>query len=795
MRVRNSVMTVVMVAGTLVAGVPGPAAAAVPAGVAFVRSTLDTGGQAYGIEIADVTGEGRADLIVTHHATLSDPALAYKVLVYPQGAGGGLQAPVVYTPSVSVPGADTWLFPAVGDLDGDGDTDLLVGHQEGFDLFYQDAGVFTAPLAFATVAPVHEIEVADLNADGLDDIVYSMTGAVSGYRYRGRFQDALDNTIGAVVTIGDAAAETFAVGDVTGDAKPDVVPEGDASGTVFVHDAGDETFTAAFDTRITDAVSLAVADVNDDTRNDLVLLESSGLSVLPGQPDGSLADATSVGGPFTQASALEVADLNADAALDVVVFGSDGTHAFVQDDAGMLAGLTCAFASVLESPAGGNETVAIGDLNGDARPDAAGADEGIRVRLLRQQVAGSLVATVDLTPPSTPVEFGDDIDLAGQVETPGGVCGASGEVQIERTLPGGVPEIIATTALSPVGEGGASASFAFADPAPAVGDVSYRVLWGGDTFHAAAASDPATVEVLKRSSSLSLQASDTSIISGHSSTLTAFLTGGDRPATVSFFKIVDGVRKPVGTAPVDGGDEATLVVSPTIRTVYIATYTATETARGATSNKVTVDVSKRESSLSLFAPAKISFGRAATLSADLSGGGSGVRRISFYAVIGTTQKLLGRVTADTKGRADFIVKPRKNASYVATYAGNAVWSPATSPTRTVKVSVLTTGSMVHFGHKQNGIAFYVCCTAYFAFEVAPNHAGDRVLVESQYLAGHTWKSFDGSMRYFRLRANSTQEIFTTIAGGEPYRFRIRACMDAHADHEGDCSNWVGFRFE
>ncbi len=791
MRIRNSVMTVVMVAGALMAAVPGPAAAVVPAGVAFVRSTLDTGGHGYGIEIADVTGEGRADLIVTHHATLADAALAYKVLVYRQGAGGGLQAPVVYTPSVSLPGADSWLFPAVGDLDGDGDTDLIVGHEDGFDLFYQDAGVFGAPLAFATGAPVHEIEVADLNSDGLDDIVYSMTGPVSGYRYRGRFQDAVDHTIGGGVTIGDAAAETFAVGDVTGDAKPDVVPEGEGSGTVFVRDAGDETFTATIDTRIADAVSLAVADVNGDTRNDLVLLEPSGLSVLPGQPDGSLADATSVGGPFTQASALEVADLNADAALDVMVFGSEGTHAFVQDDAGVLAGLSCAFATVLVSPAGGNETVAIGDFNGDARPDAAGADEGTRVRLLRQQVAGSLVATVDLTAPASPVELGDDVDLTGQVETPGGVCGASAEVQIERTLPGGAPEIIASTALTPVGESGASATFAFTDPAPAVGDVSYRVLWAGDTFHAAASSGTATVEVLE----LSLGASDTSIIAGQSATLTATLTGGDRPATVSFFKVVDGVRKPVGSAPVDGGDEATLVVSPTVRTVYIATYTSTETARGATSNKVTVTVSKRESSLSLSAPTKISFGRTATLSADLSGGGSGTRKISFYTVIGTTQKLLGRVTADAKGRADFVVKPRKNARYVAIYAGNVVWSAATSPTRTMKVSVLTTGSMVHFGHKQNGIAFYVCCTAYFAIEVAPNHAGDRVLVESQYLAGHTWKSFDGSSRHFRLRANSTQEIFTTIADGEPYRFRIRACMDAHADHEGDCSRWVGFRFE
>jgi hypothetical protein len=48
---------------------------------------------------------------------------------------------------------------------------------------------------------------------------------------------------------------------------------------------------------------------------------------------------------------------------------------------------------------------------------------------------------------------------------------------------------------------------------------------------------------------------------------------------------------------------------------------------------------------------------------------------------------------------------------------------------------------------------------------------------------------------FKLRPNSTQEIFTDISGGEGYLFRIRACMDDHADHLGDCSNWVRFRFE
>jgi hypothetical protein len=516
---------------------------------------------------------------------------------------------------------------------------------------------------------------------------------------------------------------------------------------------------------------------------------------MAGGVGGTLADPVAVGGSFADAVALEIADANGDAAADAIVFGPDGTHTFLRDDAGSLAGLTCDARSVITTPTGGAETVAVGDLTGDGGADVAGAQRSPVVRLLTQQLAGADVAASVATAATGPTVLGQTVDVTGTLTTPAGRCGAPGQVQLERTLPSGSPQIVATGDLTATSTDGTSASFEFEDVPTEVGSVEYRVLWAGDTVHAAAASDPVSVTVTKRSSSLTLHASDTDILAGASVTLTATLTGGDRPASISFFKVVNGARTPVGTGPVNGSDVASVDVAPLVSTTYVATYAATPTAKGATSGTVTVKVAKKASSLSLSAPTAITFGHAATLTAKLTGGGNGTRKVAFWVFKDGAPVFLGRVAVNGKGRASFVVKPKRNSTYRATYGGNATWSSATSPKRTVKVHVVTTGKMVHYGHRDNGVAFYVCCRAYYAFKVAPNHAGFKVLVSSQYLDGSRWKSFDGSSKTFKLRADSTQEIFIDIDGGKPYRFRVHACLAKHADHLGDCSAWVGYRFE
>jgi hypothetical protein len=781
-----------VLASLLVTAAPVPAQAVVPTGMPSLRSSLDTGGASYGTLIADVTGDGLADLIVTHHAS-SDPDLDHAILVYAQEAGGSLAAePAVYHLSIGAASDASRLFPAVGDVDGDGDTDLVVGHQSGLNIFRQAGGVFATRSAISTVYAVHQVVVADLNSDGLQDIFYSQARPTGGYRYLRRLQKA-DHSIDGWQDVGYSSAERFVVGDVNGDTFPDVVAVGDTE--IFLHAADSQNFTETIDARIAGAVAGRIGDVDGDTRNDLLLLEPDAVRLMEGKLDGTLDAPVTVADGFDQAAALGFRDVNADGTDDAVVSSPDATRVFLQDEAGTIDALACTYAAVQPSPVGGNETFAVGDLNDDGLAEAVGAQEGSVLRRLDPQGLGNTVAATVDAQAAGPVEVGHDVTVSGSVHTPGGSCGfALGSVDLERTLPGGGPQIVATAPLTGPTADGTSAAFTFTDTPAVAGSVTYRVLFDGDTFHDQASSDPVDVDVTKHPSALALKATDTTIPAGATSTLVATLSGGDRPADVTFSKIVSGVREEIGTAAVGDDDKARLDVSPQVTMTYIATYAATDTAKGATSNKITVEVAKRESKLGLSAPTRVEFGDTARLKARLTGG-TGTRKVSFFVLRDGERVLLGRVAASATGVATFDAKPTKNAKYVATYAGDGIWSSATSPTRTVKVRVVTTGRMVHFGRQKDGYAYYVCCRAYFAFKVAPNHAGFRVLVESEYLDGSVWKAFDGSSRYFKLRPNSTQEIFTDISGGRDFKFRIRACLDTHADHDGDCSGWVKFRFE
>jgi hypothetical protein len=798
------VTTTALVAGVLVATVPAPASAVAPVTSAYERSSLLQDGDAYGLASGDLTGDGRSDLVVTVRDA-ADPAVDYSVLVYARQVDGSLAAdPTIHPISVASPTPASLLIPAIGDLDTDGDLDLAVGHEQGIDIFRQTAGILQAPTtllplgATDPVDPVHEVEVADVTQDGRVDLLYTVERG-DAFRLVRRAQKSDGTFAGYLHLYPDVKGDSFAVGDVTGDARLDVVVEGPGDGRIYVHNPNSSElppnwFTVVTDARIQDPVAVSIDDVTGDSRSDLVFARADGLSVMAANGDGTLADPVAVDGALAGVVAMETADLNGDTFTDAVAFAAAGTHVFLQDDAGNLGATACAFASVVPSPAGGNENVLLADLDADAVPEIFGAQDGPTLRRLDARTPDGSIASAVSTQATALVEVGSDAIVEGWVSLPGGHCGDLGQAHLERTLPGGSPEVIGSVDLTVDPTDVTHATFSFADVTTVIGDTTYRVLFDGDAFHAGSEGDPVIVEVTKRSSSLSLETSASAIVAGASATLRATLTGGDRPATITFSSVLDGVRTAVGAADVDDAGVASLTVSPAVTTTYIATYAATPTARGAKSGTVTIEVAKRLASLTLSAPAWINFGKRATLTADLNAGSTS-KKVSFFRVVDGVKTLLGRVDTGTGGIATFQVAPGRNTKYVATFAGDATWSSATSATRTVRVRVVTTGRMVHFGHKTDGVAYYVCCRAYFAFEVAPNHAGDKVLVESQYLDGSTWKTFDGSSRSFTLQADSTQEIFTDIAGGKGFKFRIRACMATHPDHDGDCSAWVFFRFE
>ncbi len=164
------------------------------------------------LAVADVTGDGIDDVIVTHAGSAAVTTLI----------GGPRGLVVASTNTV----CGTPWGVAVGDFDGDHVRDLVVAcnHDNGFMLLTgSGGGLFTAGPLLAVVPSPATIAVADLNADGLSDVVLVGEGQV-GFRLAtggGAFGPAVTEARGAIVKEAGVA-----LGDIDHDGVPDVIVAG-----------------------------------------------------------------------------------------------------------------------------------------------------------------------------------------------------------------------------------------------------------------------------------------------------------------------------------------------------------------------------------------------------------------------------------------------------------------------------------------------------------------------------------------------------------------------------------------
>ena len=120
---------------------------------------------------------------------------------------------------------------------------------------------------------------------------------------------------------------------------------------------------------------------------------------------------------------------------------------------------------------------------------------------------------------------------------------------------------------------------------------TYRAEFSGDATWTADGTN-AKVTVRKKTSTLSLNVSDPSIVYGKKTDLVATLKGGDGVRKVSFYEVTGTGRKLLGTAAVNAKNKAVFTVAPSKETTYAATYEGSKVWAASTSNtkKVTVQV-------------------------------------------------------------------------------------------------------------------------------------------------------------------------------------------------------------
>ncbi|HET7380630.1 MAG TPA: VCBS repeat-containing protein, partial [Gaiellales bacterium] len=163
-----------------------------------------------------------------------------------------------------------------------------------------------------------------------------------------------------------------AIGDLSGDGKPDLAVANLYTSTISVFlGNGDGSFAAKTDYGVGDYPrSVAIGDLNADGKPDLVVANSglwpaygTTVSVLLGNGGGSFAPKTDFvtgGVPYSVA----IGDLNGDGKPDLVVARGGAVSVLLGNGDG-------SFGPTADFPADDAEFLAIGDLNGDGKLDVA----------------------------------------------------------------------------------------------------------------------------------------------------------------------------------------------------------------------------------------------------------------------------------------------------------------------------------------------------------------------------------------------------------------------------------------
>jgi cysteine-rich repeat protein len=346
---------------------------------------------------ADVNGDGKVDVAVSRTGTRTNDVA---VLL---GDGNGNLGTASFVSAGATP---LWL--AAGDFDGDGALDFatanpkFIGTSSGnvSILLRDDLGGFAAPTKLEGVAIPESVEVGDFNGDGNLDLVVGDGGKLFALN-NGANDVAIilgrgDGTFMLAPNVGTGTSpQSVAISDFNADGKPDLAVANRDSNDVSIRlGTGGGGFGAASNIAVgTSPQSIAVGEFNFAGGRDLAVANagSNNVSILLGNGNGTFGAPTNFAAG-TSPQSVAIGDFNLDGKVDLAVANAGSNNASI-----LLGNGNGTFGAPTNFAAGtGPQSVAVGDFNLDAKPDVVVANAGSdNVSILLGDGHGGFAAAVN----------------------------------------------------------------------------------------------------------------------------------------------------------------------------------------------------------------------------------------------------------------------------------------------------------------------------------------------------------------------------------------------------------------